>query len=504
MPHRALRRPDGTRLPGTLPRRRPIPLRACGRALALGLALGALAPLATPAHAQGGDELLSVGQGDALQRVNLGVNKSLVIDLPRDAFDILVANPAIADAVTRSARRIYLFGRQVGETNIFVFGENGEPIANIDLQVERDVSSLEGDLERFIPGSDIEVEIVNDNVVLSGAVLTPQDANRATQLAEAFLSSDVNQGDNGEDSGIINLLTIAGEDQVTLKLTVAEVQRSIVKQLGITLSGGVQTARLGDGRGLGNLSATAGGAFNTAAGQFGVGGDVSVGDFNARLDATLTALRQTGSIRTLAEPVLTAVSGESAEFRVGGAIAVRVREEDDDDGDVSFRIDTIDFGVEMEFKPVVLSSGRISINLGTVVSEPVPGGTDGINSLFTLRERVARTTVEVPSGGSFMIAGLINDSVRQSVIETPGLSQLPIIGSLFRSRDFKRDETEMVVIATPYLVRPVPPSALQRPDDNFHPANDTKGFLLGRINRIYGNRKAPDAPFHGNVGFVYK
>ena len=488
-------------------------LRRFAAALALGPALvfgSALMPVPSdagsgiaPAMAQSGDELLSVGQGDALQRVNLGVNKSLVIDLPRDAFDILVANPAIADAVTRSARRIYLFGRRVGETNIFVFDENGAPIANIDLQVERDVSSLEGDLERFIPGSDIEVEIVNDNVVLSGVVLTPQDSNRAAQLANAFLASNLTEDDR-EEQGIINLLTIAGEDQVTLKLTVAEVRRSVIKQLGVTLTGGLQTARLGDGVGaFGDLGASAGVAGDTGRGLFGASADLSVGDFSARLDATLQALNQTDAIRTLAEPVLTAVSGESAEFRVGGAIAVRVREEDDD-GDDNFRIDTIDFGVEMEFKPVVLSSGRISINLGTVVSEPVPGGTDGISTLFTLRERVARTTVEVPSGGSFMIAGLINDTLRQSVRETPGLANLPVIGPLFRSRDYLREETEMVIIATPYLVRPVAESALQRPDDNFHPANDTKGFLLGRINRIYGNRKAPDAPFHGNVGFVYK
>ena len=468
-----------------------------GTALALGGALGT-----DPAHAQS-EEIVSVGQGESVQRINLGVDKSLVIDLPRDAFDILVANPSIADAVTRSSRRIYLFGRQVGETNIFVFDENGAPIANIDLQVERDVSSLEGDLERFIPGSDIEVEVVNEKVVLSGVVLTPQDADRATQLANAFLAS-ANAPGSGEEDGVINLLTIAGEDQVTLKLTIAELQRTVAKQLGLTLSGGIETATLGDGlSSFGGPTGRLGASGNTGAGSFGIGGDVSIGDFSASLQATLSALNQTGTFRTLAEPTLTAVSGEVAEFRVGGAIAVRVRDFDEE-GRESFSIDTIEYGVEMEFKPVVLSSGRISVNLGVVVSEPVPGGTDGINTLFTLRERVARTTVELPSGGSFMIAGLINDSLRQNVTQTPGLANLPVVGPLFRSRDYLREETEMVVIATPYLVRPVPESALQRPDDNFHPANDSKGFFLGHINRIYGNRKVPDAPFHGNVGFVYK
>ena len=471
-------------------------------AIALGLALGIAAPGTVPAvQAQGQGELVSVGQGASVRSINLGVNKSLVIDLPADAFDILVANPAIADAVTRSARRIYLFGRQVGETNIFVFGENGEPIANIDLQVERDVSSLESDLERFVPGSDIEVEIVNDNVVLSGVVMTPQDASRAEQLANAFLGQQ--RGGGEDENGIINLLSIAGEDQVTLKLTVAEIQRTVAKQLGFTLSGGIQTATLGDGlTSLGGLTATGNVVGDSGAGVFGIGGSVDIGDFQANLNATLNALNQTGTFRTLAEPTLTAVSGEEAEFRVGGSIAFAVRTFVD--GVRGTEIETIDYGVAMKFKPVVLSSGRISIGLGVQVSEPVPGGTDGANTIFTLRERVASTSVELPSGGSFMIAGLISDSLRQNVTSTPGLADLPILGPLFRSRDYLREETEMVVIATPYLVRPVPESALQRPDNNFQPANDTKGFLLGRINRIYGNRKTPDAPFHGNVGFVYK
>ena len=484
-------------------------MRLAASTLALGVALALGAPGAVaPAHAQGAEEIVSVGQGAAVQRVNLGLNKTLVIDLPRDAADLLVARPEIADAVTRSARRIYLFGRAVGETNIFVFDDNGDPIANIDLQVERDVSSLEGDLERFIPGADIEVEVVSNNVVLQGVVLTPQDADRALQLAAAFLNSrDGGSVAEGDEQAVINLLTIAGEDQVTLKLTVAEVQRTIAKQLGLTLSGGIQTATLGDGLGGGGLSGNLGGVGDTGLGTFTLGGTASIGDFSANLQATLNALSEVGTFRTLAEPTLTAVSGESANFRVGGTLLVpvrRIEEDDDGDTDLVFTVRELEYGVGMTFKPVILSSGRISIALNVEVSEPVPGGSDGTGSVFTLRDRVASTTVELPSGGSFMIAGLINDSVRQTMRSTPGLADVPILGPLFRSRQFLREETEMVIIATPYLVRPVPPSALQRPDDNLHPANDSQGFFLGRLNKIYGNSKAPDAPFHGNVGFVYK
>ena len=193
------------------------------------------------------------------QRIKLGLNKSVVIDLPSDAYDILVANPAVADAVTRTARRIYLFGKSVGETNIFVFGPNGEQVVSLDLAIERDVSGLEDYLKRYIPDSDITVELLNDNVVLSGTVETPLDAKRASDLATIFVSGgeattgqysqtaaggDATGGvdiDNPDQerrvSQIVNLLKIIGDDQVTLKVTVAEVSRTVMKQLGVNMIG---------------------------------------------------------------------------------------------------------------------------------------------------------------------------------------------------------------------------------------------------------------------------
>ena len=481
--------------------------------------------------------VIAVGQGEMLQTIQLGLNKSLVIDLPADAFDILVANPSVADAVTRSSRRIYLFGREVGETNIFVFGENGEPIANLDLRVERDVGTLERDLERFVPGSSIDVEIVNDNVVLSGEVLTPQDAERAVALANAFLNGgqqgsgsqadsflDLFAGD--QESSIVNLITVLGENQVTLKLTVAEIQRSVLKQLGVEWNGGVNaTALNGSNFGLNpfsgnsNSSTTAGGLSQFSGSSFGLGGRLGPSDFGIEFDATLHALNQAGVMRTLAEPSLTTVSGEEASFRVGGsykllnAIDRTAGEVLVEDGvviqrppDTTLETAEIPYGVAMSFKPVVLSSGRISIALSTSVAEPTYSGSQpGANgTFFSMRQREASTTVEMPSGGSFMIAGLIRDEVRQTIAKTPGLSNVPILGSLFRSRSFTRDESELVIIATPYLVRPVARNELARPDDNFHAENDTKAHLLGRVNKIYGNRNKPAGPYHGNVGFIYK
>ena len=497
------------------------------------------ADLAANANAQE-DSIVAVGQGDALQRVDLGLNKSLVIDLPEDASDILVANPAVADAVSRSARRIYIFGRSIGETNIFVFGQDGRPVANIDLRIERDVSSLEVDLERFIPGSDIEVEIVNDNIVLSGTVLTAQDANKAERLASAFVNGG-EQGSRGQRalggdsdvelvtdqaSSVLNLLTVLGEDQVTLKLTIAEIQRSVVKQLGINIGGSINASALDNDLLSGLSGGISGRRPNLNSGQgliggtnFSARGRIGTDDFGVDIDATLSALNQAGVMRTLAEPTLTAVSGEQAQFRVGGDYEI-VGGVDFDPGSTSV-VDgnivtvpatttvtskTVQYGVSLAFKPVVLSSGRISIRMRTEVAEPTATGSNPVanTTVLSLRKREAETTVELPSGGTMMIAGLIRDDVRQTIAKTPGLANMPIFGALFRSRAFAREETELVILATPYLVRPVPRAKMARPDDNFHPANDTQGYLLGRVNKIYGNRKKPQGQFHGAIGFIYK
>src|SRR5690606_9005497 len=300
--------------------------------LTLSLAAGAgLAPFpAGEAAAQG---VSTIGGQRAVQTVNLGLNKSLVIDLPRDAYDILVANPAVADAVTRTARRIYLFGKSVGETNIFVFGPNGEQIASIDLRVERDVSGLEGHLKRFLPDSDIKAELINDNVVLTGTVETPLDAKRAEELARIFVTGGeattgqysqtaaggdaaggvaINNPDQRrQTSQIVNMLRIIGEDQVTLKVTVAEVSRNVMKQLGVNMIGN------------GSFDGISWGAISENA--FGLGKPLSASSLSiggSMIDAYINAMEQSGVMKTLAEPTLTAVSGEKATFRVGGEFNV--------------------------------------------------------------------------------------------------------------------------------------------------------------------------------------
>ena len=458
------------------------------------------------------------------KRLSLGLNKALVVDLPSDAHDILVADPTMADAVTRTSRRIYLFGKTVGQTNIFVFGPGGEEIVSLDVQIERDISALEQNLRRFLPESAIKVEIISDNIVLSGTVRTPQDSAQAERLANAFLKGGeattrniTAQGTNGDadifaedrqQSQIVNLLTIEGEDQVTLKVTVAEVSRQVLKQLGF--NGSVQGPR-------GSISfanpANLGNAINTVA-TGALGGLVG----NTSLATYMNAMEQAGVMRTLAEPSLTAISGQQAKFYVGGEYRLPGTQEVSTQNNattVERTIQTVDYGIELNFKPVVLSPGRISLQIETNVSEPTYEGSavtgNGIsprvagNTYMSIRKREASTSVELPSGGSIVIAGLVQDNVRQAMSGLPGISKVPVFGTLFRSKDFVRNETELVIIATPYLVRPVARNEIARPDDNFNPENDAATFFLNRVNKIYG-RKEPVAKgqYHGAVGFIYK
>ncbi|MFK0206879.1 type II and III secretion system protein family protein [Agrobacterium sp. NPDC090283] len=464
------------------------------------------------------------------KRLKLGLNKALVIDLPEDAHDILVADPNLADAVTRTSKRIYLFGKTVGQTNIFIFGEGGREIVSLDLEVERDISGLEANIRRFIPDSDIKIEIVSDNIVLTGSVRTPQDSARAVQLADAFLKGgeattrniSLTGGDNGGDaaifaerrqvSQIVNMLTIEGEDQVTLKVTVAEVSRQVLKQLGF--NGSISSTTSGNGfefANPSNLGAAIDGASRIASGAIGSG--------SLRFASYLNAMEQAGVMRTLAEPSLTAISGEQAKFYVGGDFRIAAQQDVSLDKDtnslvVKRDVETVDYGITLNFKPVVLSPGRISLKIETNVSEPtyegnftsgnygrgIPGST-----YMSVRKRETSTTVELPSGGSIVIAGLVQDNVRQAMSGLPGISKIPIFGTLFRSKDFLRNETELVIIATPYLVRPVARNQIARPDDNFNPENDAAMYFMNRVNKVYGRKdQVQAAPYQGSVGFIYK
>ncbi|WP_412770311.1 type II and III secretion system protein family protein [Rhizobium mesoamericanum] len=478
-----------------------------------GMAPGFFAPvLSTSAAWASADGIVAITQtGPGAHRsLKLGLKKAIVVDLPVDAHDILVSDPSMADAVTRSSRRIYLFGKTVGQTNIFIFGADGQQIVSLDIAIERDVAGLEANLRRFIPDSCIKVEIVSDNIVLTGTVRTPQDAAQAADLAQVFLkggeattrtetatgsggdSSVALFAENRQTSQVVNLLQIQGEDQVTLKVTIAEVRREVLKQLGfdnlVSNSSGLTVAQLGTPS-ADNAAALVGGGlaalFKNSIGKY----DIST---------YVSALEQAKVVKTLAEPTLTAISGQAATFNSGGQVLYSTT---DSDGNTT--IVPYNYGINLAFKPVVLSSGRISLEIKTNVSEPAPSVS---GSTPTYQRRAAETSVELPSGGSIALAGLIRDNVSQTSNGTPGVNKIPLLGTLFRQRTVERDETELVIIATPYLVRPVARNQLNRPDDNFSPENDAAAFLLNRVNKVYGGRETPvaNAQFHGSIGFIYK
>jgi pilus assembly protein CpaC len=342
--------------------------------------------------------------------------------------------------------------------------------------------------------------------VTGGEATTGTFNSSSVSSSSATTSIVVGASEDTRTSKIVNLLKISGDDQVTLKVTVAEISRSVMKQLGVNMlasgsANGIGYRALADTyTGLGKVLQNP----NPSA----IGGAIG----GTSLSATINAMEQSGVMKTLAEPTLTAISGEKATFKAGGEYNIltsaEYSEDDAGKGTYSYTHSKIEYGIGLEFLPTVLSPGRISLKVRTSVSEPTSEGSiqnAGAN-IISIRKRLADTTIELPSGGSMMIAGLVRDDVRQVINGTPGLKNLPILGTLFRSRDFIRNESELVIIVTPYLVRPVARNKLAKPDDNFEAASDGAGNLLGRLNRVYGTMQTnlPQGRYHGVVGFIYK
>ena len=472
-------------------------------------------------------QVIKASSVGATKSVSLGLNKSLVVQLPRDVRDVLVANPEVADAIVRTARKIFLIGNQVGQTNIFMFDKSGNTVLSLNLSVERDVGPLDELIEKYVPGSKVKVEIVNDNVVLTGSVPNPLAARRAADLAQAFLTGGeattgqftqtAVSGENGGDSAIsnpdssgrqssqvINLLTIDGEDQVHLKVVVAEIKRSVLKQLGIDFSaaGGTTVQGFGLAR---TTAAGVGGFFQGGGASAAIANSIgaNAGSFRTNIDA----LERANVLRTLAEPTLTAQSGREATFLAGGEVNLPTDVSiDDDTGQQTITTERRTLGVSLSFTPIVQSSERISITLNTEVSsiDQTRADTFGDGVTFPgVSVRRVSSTIELPSGGSMIVGGLLKDKLRRSSQGLPYLKNLPILGPLFGSSGYTRDETELVILATPYLVRPTARKNLTRPDKNFAAPADSGTFLFNQINRIYGGKTGANGKYHGRVGFIY-
>ena len=434
--------------------------------------------------------------------LSLGVGKAVVIDLPRDIKDVLVADPKIANAVIRSSQRAYIIGGATpGQTNIVFFDSAGQQIAAYDIAVKRDLNGVRAALKQLLPNSDIQIDGVGDGVVLAGTAASPIEAQQAADLATRLVG--------GADK-LVNSITVRGRDQVMIKVTVAEVTRQIIKQLGIDLS-----ANLSYGTAVVNFNNS--NPFTSSGGPL-VAGNALTTQFGATpsVSATLRAMENAGVIRTLAEPNLTAISGESATFIAGGEFPIPAGYACDPTTHVcTTQISYKKFGVSLNFTPVVLTEGRISLHVMTEVSElsndhavtlSQAVTNSAVNSIVipSIKTRRTETTLEIPSGGAMAMAGLIQDQTKQAVSGLPGMMQLPILGSLFRSRDFVNNQTELMILVTPYVVRAVAQKDLSRPDDGFTAASDPQAELLGSINRIYGvpGRQERSRSYRGQYGFI--
>lgn len=439
------------------------------------------------------------------QVVNLPLGRSAIVDLPVDASDVFVSNPKVADAVLRTPRRIFIMGLGSGQSDAIFFDRMGNQILSLNIRVEAPTDQISDVVHRMFPSARVEIQSVNDHIILSGLVANNADASAIAQLAASYVSKPEN---------VINLLSIVGKDQVMIKVRVIEVNRTAIKQLGFNTAAvfGGSTGnlyRFNQSQTFGvNQQLKGGGAITRAVNTAAKGGVES-------LTSSLQAFERAGLVRTLAEPQISSVSGEAAKFLAGGEFPVPVGR--DNQGNITIQFKP--YGVGLGFTPIVMSAGRISLKVSVEVSELTNEGgltLTGLN-IPGLSIRRSENTVEMASGESIMLAGLLQSRYKQTIDSLPGLTTLPVLGALFRSRDFLNDQSEMVMILTAYIISPTSPDNLQTPADNLQIASDMDTVFMGRLNKVIKAKKgvqdsaAPqDAsqniddskPYQAPIGFV--
>ena len=469
----------------------------------------------------------SGGSGPQSASIVLPFGKSAIVDLPADAHDILVSNPLIADATVRTARRAYVIARALGQTNIFFFDASGRQIANVEIRVEPDVGALNEFLRRHVANANITAQAMNASVVLTGTARNAGDADQAFQLAQTFLGIGGGTGaataagaggpqapgtpnPGGNAPRVINLIQVESSEQVLVRVRVVEMSRTLIRQLGINLNyEEMINQAVGDDNFV--TAATANG-FSVNGILGGLAADGGTDNGSRRTDASIQAFERAGLLRVLAEPNLTAISGEAARFLAGGEFPVPVSSQDN-----RVTVQFKPFGVGLAFTPIVMSGGMISLKVSTEVSELTSEGAvstgdtpirnqDGTTTVIrgitipALQVRRAETTLEMSSGSSMVLAGLIQERSRHVLEGVPGVMNTPVIGSLFRSRDFLNNETELVIIVTPYLVRPASPGAMHTPMDGFMNPTEAESLLTGRLNAIYRPPESHDGHPEGLQG----
>ncbi|KFX69236.1 pilus assembly protein CpaC [Pseudomonas taeanensis MS-3] len=429
--------------------------------------------------------------------VQVPIYKSRVLSTRAPVKKVSVGNPEIADILVTSPTQLYLLGRSLGSTNVLLWDSRNRLIDSLDLEVVHDLGGLKSKLHQLLPNEPIEVFSAQGALVLRGQVSSAAAMDTAVKLAKTYTAqtASVVQGE-GEAAAaaptqsleVINLLSVGGSQQVMLEVKVAEMQRSLVKRLG------VRFLAIGDS---GNWSL---GGFNNSASL--VDGLLSadkgfLAQFTSAsflLDAVLEAAKENGSAKVLAEPTLTTLTGQQAEFISGGEFPIPVS---DDDG---ITIEFKEFGVGVKFLPVVLDSGRINLNLNVSVSELVAANSLVVDTqaaagasllVPALTKRSAQSTVELGNGQTIAIAGLISENTRDFVSRFPGLGDVPVIGHLFRSQEFINGETELVILVTPHLAKPVDARSVRLPTDNFVEPSDMDFYLLGKTKGRQLGRQVP-------------
>lgn len=443
-----------------------------GTALAAALAAGLAAAAPRPALAQ------PAGAVAPANDVTLSVGTGQMVRLPGTMSDLFVANDAVADVQVRSANQIYIFGKQAGQTTVYATDRGGRVIWSANVRVGQNLASIGDMLRLAMPEADIRATPMSGLILLTGTVAQPADAEEAERLAQAFV---------GEGTQVVSRLRTATPQQVMLQVKIAEVSRTLVREIGVNLLSRDTTDGFLFGIGRGDPGTISPGTdpatglpttdftFNRPpnATTIGLAGQL----LGLDILSTLNLAENDGLVTTLAEPTLTALSGETASFLAGGEFPIPVSQSL---GTVT--IEYKQFGVGLAFTPYVLEDGRISMRVRPEVSELSTEGSIRLNGFDVpaLTTRRAETSIELGSGQSFMIAGLLRNLHNNGVDRAPFLGNLPIIGALFRSTRFRRAETELVIVVTPYLVQPVSANRIALPTDGYLAADDAQRLLIGQ------------------------
>ncbi|WP_309664332.1 type II and III secretion system protein family protein [Tabrizicola sp.] len=410
-------------------------------------------------------EVLRVMQGQASEALNVPMNRAVVVESDVPFAELSIANPGIADISTLSDRSIYVLGKAPGRTTLTLLSPEGKLIANVDVHVTPDIAEFKERLQQILPGEKIEVRTANDGIVLSGVVSSTAKLDRALDLANRYAPDRVS-----------NLMNVGGTQQVMLKVRFAEMSRSVSKSFSSSVTfgdGGKLSGETGTLLGVG----ASGGTFTYKDGIVGgvqAGGSIGGLEFGVLLEA----LEAKGMVRTLAEPNLTALSGQEAKFLAGGEYPVPVAQ---DNGSVT--VEFKPFGVELNFTPTVVDGDIINLAINAAVSsiDTTNAFTNGDFTIDAFKRRETSTTVEMRDGQSFAIAGLLQDDFRDQSSQLPWIGDLPILGALFRSADYQRNQSELVIIITPHLVTPVSGEALALPTDRVRIPTERELFLNGDV-----------------------